>query len=247
MLNCSVPQLPEKPKRPSYVFKLVVPLKNEESVFYRAPALLGPLLGVELWGIFFDLNQFTDFVAYYRSRENDFGSDESVLFEYWNTSLEHRILSYSPADIDTNLSDDSFKEAVRTAAALWMSTGLWSFPLSASLVTSMSSHLGDILEKSDLCLWWEQSPDVFLWILVIGTCCTPAEGRRRSFLLGHLNSIASASNFSGTGSIIGGLKRFIYMDGAYSAPLARLWNDMVEEGKELRINDIDSIGYPVDQ
>jgi hypothetical protein len=231
MLNGSSPQLRTEPKIPSLVSEIAVPVTNTESIFSRAPTLLGPLLGTELWEILFDLNSFTDFVAYYRSRESHFGSDQRVLFEHWNTSLEHRILSYSPPNPGTNLSDDNFKEALRIAAALWMSTGLWNFPLSASLVTSMSGHLADVLKKSDLCLWWKRFPDMLLWILVIEACCTPGEGTRRSFLLGPLKFIASARNFDGTNSLIEGLRRFIYMDGAYSASLARLWIGMMEEGK----------------
>lgn len=111
-----------------------------------------------------------------------------------------------------------------------MVTGLWSFPLSTSLVASMAEHLVNVLMESDLCLWRERFSDVFLWILVIGACCTPGEGSRRSLLLGHLAFIAGVRGFVGKGDLLKVLRSFIYMEGAYAVPLAVLWKDIAGKG-----------------
>lgn len=230
MLTGSKPQLPMRKETPPSLTELAVPLMNSESIFSRSPTFLAPLLGTELWQILLDLNQFTAFVSYYHSRQNEIGPEQSASFEHWNSNLEYRLLSYSPPELGINICDNKFKEALRIAAVLWINTGLWTFPLSTSLVRSMTGHLVKVLVESDLGSWRARFPDMLLWILVIGTCCTPAEGSRRAFLLGHLNFITTLRGFKSKEDIVKVLRSFIYMDGAYASSLTVLWRDIAEKG-----------------
>lgn len=94
----------------------------------------------------------------------------------------------------------------------------------------MADHLVNVLMKSKLHLWRERYPAMLLWILVIDACCTPAEGSRREFLLGHLQFIATLRGFESKGDIVEIMKSFIHMDGAYATSMAVLWKDIAEEG-----------------
>lgn len=96
MLSRSKPQIPLRKETPPSLAEIAVPVTNTESIFLRAPTYLAPLIGTELWQILFDLNQFTAFVSYYRTRKNDLGPEKSASFEHWNSNLEYRLLSYLP-------------------------------------------------------------------------------------------------------------------------------------------------------
>jgi hypothetical protein len=128
MLTGSKPQPPIGIITPVSLKEIAVPLTNSESIFARLPTFLAPLLGTELWQILLDLNQFTAFVSYFRSHRNEFCPGKCVSFEHWNAALEYRLLSYSPPNDGINICDNNFKEALRVAAVLWVSTGLWTFP-----------------------------------------------------------------------------------------------------------------------
>ena len=230
MLTRVKPQPPIGLRTSASLKELDAPLMNRESIFFRAPKYLEPLLGTELWQILFDLNQFTAFVSYYRFHQKEFGPDKSSFFEYWNAALEDRLRSYLPGKHQTHMCDNNFKEALGVAAELWISTGLWTFPLSTSLVSSIVGHLVDILVKSDLSFWRERFPDILSWILVIGGCCTSAAGPSRAFLLGHLQFFALVRRFTGKADLVKVMRNFIYMDGAYASTLPGLWDDVAAEG-----------------
>jgi hypothetical protein len=107
-----------------------------------------------------------------------------------------------------------------------MNTGLWNFPVMTSLVISSASHLVGILASSELEFWREECSDVFLWILIVGACCTPNEGIGRDFLVEQLRLIAVARTFRSTQDLVKALKNFLYADDVYTIPLACLWKDM---------------------
>jgi hypothetical protein len=231
MLNCSNPKFALIAKPQSSVSDLAVPVANTESMFSRSSTYLKPLLGTELWQVLHDLNQFTDFLTYYRSTEISIGLRESALFQHWDSSLKHRILSYSPLNDDMSMCDDNFKEAICLTAGLWISTGLWTFPLSTSLIASMAVRLFGILQVSEVAVWRARFPEILLWILIIGACCTPMEGPRREFLLNELREMVRLRNFVVMYDLVRAMRCFIYIEGAYAEPLARLWEDILEEGK----------------
>ena len=230
MLTGSKPQIPLRKENSPSLTEIAVPVANRESIFSKSPTYLSPLLGAELWQIFFDLNQFTAFVSYHRTRKDNLRPQQSASFEHWNSNLEYRLLSYSPPDVGTKICDNNFKEALRIAGVLWINTGLWDFPLSTSLVRSMADQLVNVLMGSDFASWIERFPDILVWILVIGSCCSLGEGSRREFLLGHLQYIATLRGFESKEDIVKAMRSFIYIDGAYSSSMAVLWRDIGEEG-----------------
>lgn len=225
MFYGSYPIFPMNPQTTT-TSDLIVPYSNGDSIFIRHPEYLSHLLGKELYQNLDDLRYFTDFISYYRSRPNEFGSRETNLFELWNTSLEHRLLTYIDSDLDIKAEARSFKEALRTTAVLWMNTGLWNFPNTASLVATSASHFAEILASSKLGVWREEHADIFLWMLIVGACCTPNEGSGRAFLVEQLRLIAIARKFRSTEDLVKALKKFLYTDGVYTIPLACLWKDI---------------------
>ena len=230
MLARSKPQLPNGIPPAVSLAQIKVPVINSLSIFSHSPRYLESLFGTKLGQILRDLNQFTAFVSYYRSHQTEFSPEKSTIFEHWNAALESRLLFYSPPEHVTNKCDNHFKEAIKLTAVLWITTGLWTFPLSTSLISSMAGHLGDVLAQSDLSAWMKRFPDILLWILVIGGCCTPDEGPRRSFIVWNLQLIAGVRKFERKEDLVRAMRSFIYMDGAYDASLAILWEDIAEEG-----------------
>jgi hypothetical protein len=210
---------------------IAVPSPSTDSIFCSCPTYLRDLFGTELCRILQDLYHFTRFINYYKSGSRSFGPRESTLFEVWNVSIEYRLLSYSNLNHGMSMCDYSLKEALRTAAILWISTGLWNFPFSASVVVPPAGHLVEILKQSDLNSWRERFPDILLWVLVVGACCNPAPGLHRTFLLCQLKFISLLRQFDSQEDIVNGLKRFIYMDGVYAEPLSHLWIDVVQACK----------------
>jgi hypothetical protein len=120
------------------------------------------LLRAELYQNLSDLRYFTDCINYYRSRANEFGSSETVLFELWNTSLEHRFVSHIDSGLDVRVETRTFKEALRTVAVFWMNTDLWNFPMTTGLVIASASRLVGVLASSELGFWREEYTDIFL-------------------------------------------------------------------------------------
>jgi hypothetical protein len=225
MLNGSYPFFQMSPQTMT-ISDLNVPHSNEDSMFIHSPEYLLRLLRTELYQNLSGLGYFTDFINYYRSRANEFGSRETALFELWNTSLEHRFISHIDSELDVRVEARNFKEALRTAAVLWMNTGLWNFPMTTGLVITSASHLVRVLASSELGFWREEYTDVFLWMLIVGACCTPNGGTGRAFLIEQLRLIALAKGFRGTQDLVKALKNFLYTDGVYTIPLACLWKDM---------------------
>jgi hypothetical protein len=225
MFNGSYPVFPMNPQTTT-ISDLIVPYSNDDSMFIHSPDYLLRLLGTELYQNLSDLRYFTDFINYYRSRANEFGSRETALFELWNTSLEHRFVSYIDSDLDIRVEARNFKEALRTTAVLWMNTGLWNFPVTTGLVITSASHLVEVLASSELGFWREEYTDIFLWMLIVGACCTTNEGTGRAFLVEQLRLIAVARKFKGTQDLVKALANFLYADGVYTIPLACLWKDI---------------------
>lgn len=205
-----------------------VPLSNQESVFFRDPTSLEPVVGTEFGQILADLYHFTDFVAYYRFREREFRDKAAGVFESWNKSLEHRLLSYSPINLraETEI-NANFTEALRLACILWMSTGLWNFPIRTRLVAFNAGCLYSVLRRSDFAPWQESYPDVLVWILTMALCCTPHQGPERKLLLGELKKLVLARGIDSLGGFVRILKGFMFMDGAFTLPLACLWGDLM--------------------
>lgn len=204
--------------------ELAVPDPSTTSIFTLDPSPLESLLGATLCSIFVDLRCFTDFIGYYRIRGSLFGDHESSIFESWNSSLEYRLASVD-TKLEASLLADNLTEALRFAAILWMSTGLWHFPLSTSVVRANVKRLVDTLELCDLPCWWSICPDLVIWILVVGACCTPIPGPKRSALLRQLETIAAAMELTNQFDFETTLKRVIWMDGVYQHELRGLWRD----------------------
>jgi hypothetical protein len=211
---------------------LSVPHPTTTSIFNLNPSYLSPLLGTSLCSILTDLHLFTDFISYYRFRGGSFGDHESSVFENWNTSLEHRLLSFIDIRPDISPFTRNLKEALRIAAILWMSTGLWNFPLSTSLVRRNAHKLVDALEHCDLVSWCSLYSDLVMWILVVGVCCTPSPGQPRMYLLRKLEAVAIEKGVRHEGDLVGALKRFIWMDGAYERHLPLLWKGVITLSEE---------------
>jgi hypothetical protein len=108
-----------------------------------------------------------------------------------------------------------------------MSTGLWRFPLSTSLVRANVEKLVDTLEECDLQYWWSLYPDLVIWILVIGACCTTGPGRLRASLVKQLEVIAVSKGVIHKDTLVCALKRIIWMDGAYERQLPHLWKEVL--------------------
>jgi hypothetical protein len=203
-----------------------VPHLNTRSIFYLDPSHLSPLLGSELCDILIDLNYFTGFISYHRFRGKEFGDHESSVFESWNASLEYRLLSFD-ARADMSPSASNLVEALRIAAILWMSTGLWNFPLSTSLVCVNVQRLVDTLEECDLRYWCSIYPDLVLWMSVVGACCTPTPGPLRMDLSIRLEAVVIQTGMRHENDLAGALKRFIWMDGVYERQLSLLLKKVV--------------------
>jgi hypothetical protein len=203
-----------------------VPKPNTESIFFLYPSHLSPLLGSELCDILIDLSYFTDFISYHRLQGKEFRDHESFVFEAWNASLECRILSFDAGN-DMSPSSSNFIEALRIAATLWMSTGLWNFPISISLVVANVQRLVDVLEECDLRYWCSTYPDLLLWMLVIGACCTPIPGPLRMDLSIRLEAFAIQKGMRHEDDLKDALKRFIWMDEVYEPQLSLLRKRLV--------------------
>lgn len=230
MLKGSKPYFPLI-SMPLSISEMSVPSPNQHSIFFHNPTFLEPVVGTDFGQILVDLYYFTDFITYYRFRQRDFGAIEAGIFESWNTSLEHRLLSYSVIDLRTETeANANFTEALRVACILWMSTGLWNFPIRTQLVAFNARNLYSALRHCDLALWRESHRDVLVWILVIGICCTPHQGPERGFLLRELEGLVSARETDSVGDLVRILKGFVFMDGVYTVPLASLWRDLIKLG-----------------
>jgi hypothetical protein len=156
MLTCSSPQFPMKFNQ-TMISDIAVPPPSSDSIFCSCSTYLRDLFGMELCRILQDLYHFTRFINYYISGSRSFGPTESTLFEVWNASIEYRLLSYSNSNHGMSMCDYILKEALRTAAILWIGTGLWNFLFSASIIVSPVGHPVEILKQSDLNSWREGS------------------------------------------------------------------------------------------
>jgi hypothetical protein len=206
---------------------LFIPHPTSSSIFYYDPSSLTPLLGSPLGNILTDLHYFTEFISYYRFHGKSLGDRESSVFESWNSSLEHRLLSFVDSATGSRPHTSSVLEALRVAAILWMSTALWTFPLSTSLVLSNVKRLVDKIEVCNFSYWCSVYPDVVIWILVVGACCTSTPGEMRTALLRPLGVIAFEKGIRHEDDLMKALRRFIWMEGVYESQMPQLWKEVL--------------------
>ncbi|RFU25219.1 hypothetical protein B7463_g11116, partial [Scytalidium lignicola] len=204
---------------------------KKHSILWRSLVPLDLLLGSDFLQTLQDLHKISHFTERYNISSIQISVKESTFLNDWSISIEHCLHSFqfvnrtSPA---SGTLPSPFFEALRCAAILWLNTAVCHFPISSSMIVSMTKHAIQVLRESEpyLDFWRDSMPDFLLWIMTIVACCTEDRGDGWIFMVQQLQFVTFMEGFIYQADLEQALRRVIFIDGVYLESLQGLWKEI---------------------
>ena len=184
-----------------------------------------------LWGELFytacDLHRLSYMLNLNRLHPTKLGSIQREYFEDTYAAVQHSLASFAYPDDVGVMKTVAYnrQHSWRIAAIIYLRTGIRELDRASHPVGSMNTEFNVSLQASDLDSLLTSFPEVFVWLLFVGTCDT-WDGMERSWMLHELRRGIRFLRIESSRQLEELLKSMLFVDNMRARHLDVIWQEL---------------------